>query len=279
VSTLPFIKRVSEKMSQFSNAYFSAKEWQVRCDLATSYHLAALFQWTDLIYTHISARIPGQEGCFLINPFGLHFHEVTPENLVKVSWDGKVLGHSEYGINPAGLVVHSAIHAARPDVGAVVHLHTVTGMAVAALQDGLLPLSQHACHFYGKIAYHDYEGIAVHDDEKERLVQDLGDKNVMILRNHGFLTAGRTIAEAFSAMYTLEKAAHVQVTALSMGLPVVVPSSEVCEQVLEDTGKRGIKESQIEWDALKRLLPHQQKKAQESVYPFSSSGCCSNIHA
>ncbi|MBY0280741.1 MAG: class II aldolase/adducin family protein [Alphaproteobacteria bacterium] len=246
-------------MSRFSNTYFSAKEWQVRYDLAASYHLASLFGWTDLIYTHISARIPEEEGCFLINPFGLHFHEVTPENLVKVTLDGEVIGHSDYGINPAGLTIHSAIHSARPDIGAIVHLHTVTGMAVAALQDGLLPLSQHACHFYGKIAYHDYEGIAVYGDEKKRLAENLGDKDVMILRNHGFLTAGTTIAEAFSAMYTLEKAAHVQITTLSMGRPVTVPPPKVCEQVVHDTGKRGIKEATIEWEALKRLLPHYQE--------------------
>ncbi len=155
-------------MGRFTNTYFSAEEWKVRSDLAASYHLAAFFGWTDLIYTHISARVPAEEGCYLINPFGLHFHEVTPENLVKVNLDGEILEPTEYGVNPAGLVVHSAIHAARPDIGAIVHLHTITGMAVAALQDGLLPLSQHACHFYGKIAYHDYEGIAVYEDEKER---------------------------------------------------------------------------------------------------------------
>lgn len=245
-------------MGRFSNIYFSAEEWQVRCDLAASYQLASLFGWTDLIYTHISARIPSEQDCFLINPFGLHFHEVTPDNLIKVTSEGEVISHSEYGINPAGLTVHSAIHSARPDIGAVVHLHTVTGMAVAALQDGLLPLSQHACHFYGKIAYHDYEGIAVYDDEKKRLTEDLGDKDVMILRNHGFLTAGRNVAEAFSSMYTLEKAARVQVTTLSMGLPVMVPPPQVCEQVVKDTGKRGIKEAAIEWEALKRLLPGQQ---------------------
>lgn len=246
-------------MRRFTNTYFSAEEWKVRFDLAASYHLAALFGWTDLIYTHISARVPGQEDCYLINPFGLHFHEVTPENLVKVNLNGEILEPTDYGINPAGLVVHSAIHAARPDIGAIVHLHTVTGMAVAALKDGLLPLSQHACHFYGKIAYHDYEGIAVYEDEKERLAEDLGDKDVMILRNHGFLTAGRTVAEAFSAMYTLEKAAHVQITTLSMGLPVTVPPPQVCEKVVKDTGKRGIKEAEIEWEALKRLLPKNQR--------------------
>jgi ribulose-5-phosphate 4-epimerase/fuculose-1-phosphate aldolase len=247
-------------MGQISRAYLTEEEWQTRCDLATAYNLASLFQWTDLIYTHISARIPGQENNFLINPFGLHFHEVTPENLVKINLEGEILSKSDYGINPAGLIIHSAIHSARPDVGAIVHLHTINGMAVSALQDGLLPISQPACHFYGKIAYHEYEGIAVHGDEKARLVKDLGTKNVMILRNHGFLTAGMDVAEAFTMMYTLEKAAQVQVTSLSMGLPIVVPSEAVCEKVVKDTGQRGIKDVNIEWDALKRLLPNKQEK-------------------
>ncbi len=247
-------------MGQTSKAYFTEEEWQTRCDLATAYNLASLFHWTDLIYTHISARIPGQENRFLINPFGLHFHEVTPENLLKINLEGEIFSKSDYGINPAGLVIHSAIHSARPDVGAIVHLHTVNGMAVAALQDGLLPISQHACHFYGKIAYHEYEGIAVHNDEKSRLVRNLGTKKVMILRNHGFLTAGLNIADAFTMMYTLEKAAQVQITSLSMGLPVVVPSEEVCEKVVKDTGLRGIKNAETEWQALKRLLPNKQEK-------------------
>ena len=246
-------------MGQVSKSYITEEEWQTRCDLATAYNLASLFQWTDLIYTHISARIPGQENRFLINPFGLHFHEVTPENLVKINLEGEFLSKSDYGINPAGLVIHSAIHSARPDVGAIVHLHTINGMAVSALQDGLLPISQAACHFYGKIAYHDYEGIAVHKDEKQRLIKDLGSKNVMILRNHGFLTAGSNVAEAFTKMYTLEKAAQVQITSLSMGLPIVIPSEAICEKVVEDTGKRGIKNAEIEWQALKRLIPSKQE--------------------
>lgn len=242
-------------MAFFSKDYYSSEEWKARVDLAAAYQLASLFQWTDLIYTHISARVPSEKDTFLINPFGLHFHEITPENLVKVSLDGKILSDTPYGINPAGLVIHSAIHEARNDIGAVVHLHTINGMSIAALKDGLLPISQHACHFYGKIAYHDYEGIAVHANEKKRLVKDLGNKNTMILRNHGFLTAGQNIAEAFTSMWTLEKAAKVQIATFSMGLPVIVPAMEVCEGVVEDTGKRGIKECEMEWQALKRLLP------------------------
>ena len=242
-------------MPVFARSYFCDAEWKVRQDLAAAYHLAALFQWTDLIYTHISANIPGQSDCFLINPFGLHFHEVTPENLIKVSLDGKILSRTCYDINPAGLVIHSALHAERPDISAVVHLHTVTGMAIAALEHGLLPISQHACHFYGKIAFHDYQGIAFNEQEKASLIQDLGDKNIMILRNHGFLTAGSSLAEAFTTMYTLEKAAQVQIAALSMGQSLSIPLPDVCQKVVEETGKKNIKNSTLEWEALKRLLP------------------------
>ena len=242
---------------------FSSVEWEMRQELAVAYQLAALFQWTDLIYTHISVRIPNEEDAFLINPFGLHFHEVTPENLIKVSTEGEILSQTSYPVNRAGLVVHSALHTARPDIQAVVHLHTVNGMAIAAMEQGLLPISQHACHFYGKIAYHDYQGIAVYDDEKEHLIQNLGDKNVMILRNHGFLTAGGSLAEAFTAMHTLEKAAQVQIAALSMGQKLSLPPHEVCQKVVRETGKHNIKNAKIEWEALKRLLPRQESEARQ----------------
>lgn len=233
-------------------------ELELRQDLAAAYQLAAMFQWTDLIYTHISVRIPG-ENSFFINPFGLHFHEVTPENLIKVSYDGTILSPTPYTINRAGLIVHSALHEARKDINAVVHLHTVNGMAVSALQEGLLPISQAACHFYGKIAFHDYQGIAIHEEEKVQLVKDLGDKDVMILRNHGFLTAGESLAEAFMAMYTLEKAAQVQIAALSMGRPLAIPSHHICEKVVQETGQHNIKNFDLEWQALKRLLPGQYR--------------------
>ena len=238
---------------------FSATEWEMRQELAAAYHLAALFQWTDLIYTHLSVRVPGEKDTFLINPFGLHFHEVTPENLIKISTKGEILSETSYTVNRAGLVVHSALHEARPDVQAIVHLHTVNGMAISALEQGLLPISQHACHFYGKIAYHDYQGMAIHDEEKEQLVQNMGDKNIMILRNHGFLTAGQSLAEAFTAMYTLEKAAQVQIMAMSMGHKLAIPPHEVCEKVARETGQHNIKNANLEWEALKRLLPPRQE--------------------
>ncbi len=242
-------------MSVLAHSSFCDPEWRVRQDLASAYHLAASFGWTDLIYTHISARIPGQKDCFLINPFGLHFHEVTPENLVKVSLDGKILNRTPYEVNPAGIIIHGALHTAREDITAVVHLHTVTGMAISALDQGLLPISQHACHFYGKISFHDYQGIAVNPEEQESLIADLGSNNIMILRNHGFLTVGSSLAEAFTTMYTLEKAATVQIAALSMGQSLSIPSHEVCQKVVQETGKHNIKNAFMEWEALKRLLP------------------------
>ncbi|RZI46161.1 class II aldolase/adducin family protein [Candidatus Finniella inopinata] len=237
---------------------FSTAEWEMRQELAAAYQLASLLEWTDLIYTHISLRVPGEADAFLINPFGLHFHEVTPENLIKISVTGEILSETAYTVNRAGLVVHSAIHAAKPEVQAIVHLHTVNGMAIAAIEEGLLPISQHACHFYGRIAYHDYQGIAIHDEEKQQLVENLGNKNIMILRNHGFLTAGQSLAEAFTTMYTLEKAAQVQISALSMGLKLSIPSHEVCQKVVHETGMHNIKNADIEWQALKRLLPYQR---------------------
>jgi ribulose-5-phosphate 4-epimerase/fuculose-1-phosphate aldolase len=231
-------------------------ESELRGELAAAYQLAALFQWTDLIYTHISVRVPLEEGNFLINPFGLHFHEITADNLIKVSYDGTILSPTSYTINRAGFVVHSAIHEARSNINAIVHLHTINGMAISALQEGLLPISQAACHFYGKIAFHDYQGISVHEEEKTQLVKSLGDKNVIILRNHGFLTAAPSLAEAFTAMYTLEKAAQVQIAALSMGRPLSIPSHHICEKVVQETGQHNIKNADIEWQALKRLLPN-----------------------
>lgn len=194
-------------------ARFDNAEWQTRHDLAACYRLAARMGMTDGIYTHISARIPGTEE-ILINRFGDQFHEVTASRLVKFDLAGTP---SSDGINPAGFLIHSAIHAARHDVGCVMHTHTVAGVAVAAQAQGLLPISQHALQFYNRVAYHDYEGIALLDDEKPRLVADLGTLNVLILRNHGLLTAYPTIPETFSAMVNLERACQIQLAAQSGG--------------------------------------------------------------
>jgi ribulose-5-phosphate 4-epimerase/fuculose-1-phosphate aldolase len=234
--------------------YTSDIEWKVRLELTAAYHLAGMYNWTDLIYTHFTACIPGQPGCFLINPFGLHFHEVTPDSLIKVSFDGKILSDTPHEINPAGSVIHGSIHEARPDVGCVLHLHTVNGVAVSSIKDGLLPISQHALHLYNEVAYHDYEGIAMREDEKVTIVRDLGEKRVMLLRNHGTLTVGSTIPEAFMLMYMLEKAAEIQVKTLAQGVPICTIPIEVCTRAHEQALSKRESHLKLEWMALLRLL-------------------------
>src|SRR3984957_2731260 len=183
----------------------SAEEWQVRVDLAALYRLVALHGWDDMIYTHISARLPGPEHQFLINPFGMFFGEITASSLVKIDLDGAILQETPYFINPAGFTIHSAIHAARDDAHVVMHLHSDQGVAVSAQKEGLLPLSQHALIILPRLAYHDYEGIALNHDERERLVADMGDKDVLLLRNHGTLAVGKTAADCWVNMYYLER--------------------------------------------------------------------------
>lgn len=232
----------------------SDQEWNTRLELTAAYHLAGKYGWTDLIYTHFSARIPGEKNCFLINPFGLHFHEISPTNLIKVSFDGEILSETCYEINPTSAVVHGTIHAARPDVQCVLHLHTVNGVAVSSTKDGLLPLSQHALHLFNEIAYHDYEGIAMREDEKITITRDLGDKKVMLMRNHGSLTAGSSVAEAFMLMYMLEKAAEIQIKTLAQGMPVCTIPIEVCERAHNQALSKRDKHLKLEWLALLRLL-------------------------
>jgi ribulose-5-phosphate 4-epimerase/fuculose-1-phosphate aldolase len=212
------------------NTRYSSAEWDTRIQLAACYRLIARYRMTDLIYTHISARLPDNPDQFLLNPYGLMFDEVTASSLVKVGLDGKQIEDNGYGVNSAGFTIHSAIHAARHDVGCVLHTHTKAGVAVSCQKQGLLPLNQIAMQFYGRLAYHDYEGIALDLDERPRLVRDLADKRAMILANHGLLTAGRTIPEAFSLMYYLEKACEIQVAALAGGGELIVPSAAVCEK-------------------------------------------------
>jgi ribulose-5-phosphate 4-epimerase/fuculose-1-phosphate aldolase len=195
----------------------SVEEWQARVDLAAAYRLVAHYGWDDLVFTHISARVPGPEHHFLINPYGLMFDEITASSLVKVDLEGKIVMESPYQINPAGFVIHSAIHAARQDALCVMHTHTVAGVAVSAQAGGLLPISQQSMFPLATIGYHDYEGLALNDDEKPRLVTDLGNKNCLILRNHGLLTVGASPAEAFFAMYSLQRACEVQLLAQSGG--------------------------------------------------------------
>ena len=194
----------------------STEEWATRVDLAACYRLVAHFGWDDLVFTHISARVPGTHD-FLINPYGLMFDEVTASNLVRVDLAGNKTLASPYEINPAGYTIHSAIHEAREDAGCVLHLHTMAGIAVSAQQQGLLPISQQASLIILSLSYHDYEGLALNPDEKTRLQADLGDTRHMILRNHGLLTVGRTVAEAFMSMYSLQRSCEIQVMAQGCG--------------------------------------------------------------
>ena len=195
----------------------SADEWQTRVDLAAVYRLIALYGWDDLIFTHISARVPGANHHFLLNAYGMMFDEVTASSLVKVDLDGQKVMESPYAINPAGFTIHSAVHAAREDALCVLHLHTDYGIAVSAQKDGLLPISQQAMFPLASLAYHDYEGLALNEEEKPRLVTDLANKSYMILRNHGLLTVGKDAAEAFLSMYILERACRIQILAEAGG--------------------------------------------------------------
>lgn len=211
----------------------SPEEWQARVDLAALYRLVALNGWDDMIYTHISARIPGPEHHFLINPYGLFFGEMTASALVKVDLEGQILQQTEYFINPAGFTIHSAVHANREDAMFVMHLHTDQGVAVSSQKEGLLPLGQHSLIVLSSLAYHDYEGIALNHDERERLVADIGDKNCLLLRNHGTLTVGKTAADCWTNMFYLERACKQQVMALSGGREnVLIAPKEAQETVL-----------------------------------------------
>jgi len=212
-------------------AHVSNEEWQLRVDLAAAYRLVALFKWDDLVFTHISARVPGPEEHFLINPYGLMFEEITASSLIKIDLRGNKIEDSPYPVNPAGFTIHSALHMNRDDAHCVIHLHTDDGVAVSAQADGLMPLDQHAMVIVGDVAYHDYEGIALDLDERDRLVADIGkDKHVMMLRNHGTLTLGKSCADAFMRMYYLERACTMQVRALAGGAKPNWPNQGVPEK-------------------------------------------------
>jgi ribulose-5-phosphate 4-epimerase/fuculose-1-phosphate aldolase len=206
----------------------SPEEWAVRVDLAAAYRLVADYGWADLVFTHISARVPGTEH-FLINPYGVFFDEITATSLVKIDLDGNKVQDSPYPVNPAGFVIHSAIHAARHDAKCVLHTHTLNGVAVSAQRAGLLPISQHSLFVLPSLGYHDFEGPALNDEEKPRLVRDLGDNSFLILRNHGLLTVGETVAEAFVAMYYLEACCAIQVRAQSGGGELIPVPKEVLD--------------------------------------------------
>ncbi len=231
----------------------SAEEWQVRRDLAALYRLVALFGWDDLIFTHITAKVPGTEH-FLINPYGMMFDEITASSLVKIDLDGRKVMASEYDINPAGFTIHSCIHAARKDAMCVLHTHSLNGVAVSAQKAGLLPLSQFAFIVLPSLAYHDYEGLALNLEEQPRLVHDLGNKSYLILRNHGLLTVGQTMAEAFQAMHRLEAACMVQVRAQSGGTELTyIPEDVLARAGVESPADRGRKAA-LAWPGLLRRL-------------------------
>jgi ribulose-5-phosphate 4-epimerase/fuculose-1-phosphate aldolase len=235
------------------------EELRLRRELAAVYRLVAHFRMTDLIFTHISLRLPGPEHHFLINPYGLLFEEITASSLVRVDMDGNPLGDGEARVNPAGFVIHSAIHGAREDARCVLHTHSRAGCAVAALEEGLLPVNQMSLEFYNRVAYHDYEGIALNLAEQQRLVTDLGHHNALILRNHGLLTVGESAAEAFLRMFYLDKACEIQLSAASAGA-LRLPPPEVCEYTAQQyegavVGDYGDPEgNDLAWQALLRLL-------------------------
>jgi ribulose-5-phosphate 4-epimerase/fuculose-1-phosphate aldolase len=234
----------------------SQEEWQMRVDLAAAYQLAHLYKWTDMIYTHFSARVPGTED-FLINPYGLLFDEITASNLVKIDWDGNVLDDPlGMGVNQAGFVIHSCVHKARPEVSCVIHTHTRAGVAVSAMKCGLLPISQHAMRVQADVTYHDYEGIALYTEEQERLARDLGQTaKAMILRNHGLLALGKTVREAFEIMYYLDCACQIQVDACAGGMHNVQLMSEAAAHSAAEQFARPNRPSEHkDWPALLRML-------------------------
>ncbi len=233
----------------------SAEEWQARVELAALYRLTALYKWDDLVFTHISLRVPGPEHHFLINPYGFLFEEITASSLVKVDLHGNIVMETPHFINPAGFTIHSAVHEARADALCVFHTHTLAGVAVSAQQNGLLPISQHSLFPLSALGYHDYEGLALNEAEKPRLVADLGNHRALILRNHGLLTVGRHAAEAFLTMYTLEAACRIQVMAQSGGAeltmiadPILKGIQAQAEQVTKGMG------GNLVWPALLRKL-------------------------
>ena len=233
------------------NPTYSEAEWRMRVDLAACHRLSAHFGYSDIIWNHITARVPGEKDHFLLNRFGMRFDEVTASSLVKLDLDGNVL-EGPKDLNITGFVIHSAIHAAREDIVCVMHAHTPGGVAVAALESGLLPVAQDAMMFYERIGYHDYEGLSTNVEERERLAANLGKHFAMIMRNHGLLTAGKTVAEAFIRMHYLERACRAQVDAMSTGQRLKLPPPEICEQAAGQYDD--FWPGKYEWPALIRLL-------------------------
>jgi len=242
----------------------SEPEWQARVDLAAAYRLVALYGWDDLIFTHLSARVPGPEHHFLINPYGMMFEEITASSLVKINLQGEIVSPSPYFVNPAGFTIHSAVHASREDALCVIHLHTQHGIAVSAQKNGLLPISQQALFALASLGYHDYEGLAINEDEKSRLVADLGNKNNLILVNHGLLTVGKTPAEAFLSMYILESACRIQILAQSGAAALLAVPERILENVASQLGAVTVGQgAQLAWPGLLRKLDRIDPSYQE----------------
>ncbi len=229
------------------------EEWSLREDLAAAYRLVANYGWDDMVFTHLSARVPGPEEHFLLNPFGILFEEVTASSLVKIDLNGEIVLDNGYQVNAAGFTIHSAIHAAREDAMAVMHLHTDSGVAVSCMEEGLLPLNQHAMFVYHDVAYHDWEGVALNLDERERLVADIGDKHLMMLRNHGTLAVGGSIASCFMRLYYLERSCDIQVKAMNGKLSM--PNQAAVEMMKETFSNPQAWEGigATSWTALRRL--------------------------
>ena len=215
------------------------EEWAVRVDLAAAYRLVEMYGWSDLIGTHISARVPGAEDHFLLNPYGMPFDEITATSLIKVDLDGNAIDVSDYQVNPAGFTIHSAVHMSNHDLVCVMHTHTAAGTSVATQKDGLLPINQHALLALHEVAYHDYEGPALDHDERARIVADLGDNKILILRNHGLLTVGRTIGEAFVWMYRAERACRMQLAFQQSGAELH-PISEEVQRITMDRARKAV---------------------------------------
>jgi ribulose-5-phosphate 4-epimerase/fuculose-1-phosphate aldolase len=231
-------------------------EWGIRLNLAAAYRLVALYGWDDLVFTHISARVPGPEHHFLINPYGWMFEEITASSLVKVDLQGRKVTPSAYNINPAGFTIHSAVHSAREDALCVMHTHSPNGVAVSAQKHGLLPISQQSLGVLSSLGYHDYEGLALNEDEKPRLVRDLGDRNFLMLRNHGLLTAAASIADAFAFMYLFEASCMIQVRAQSGGTELIPIPKPILDGIQMAASKvtRGLGPGALVWPALLRKL-------------------------
>ena len=245
---------ITSRAGQVSDA-----EWQTRVDLAAAYRLVAAFKWDDLVFTHISARVPGRDNEFLINPYGLMFEEITASSLVKIDTSGNKLDDTPFPVNPAGFTIHSAVHAVRHDAQCVMHTHTLNGIAVSAQKGGVLPISQQSIFVLSSLGYHDYEGVALRDDEKPRLVNDLGRNDYLMLRNHGLLTCGRTIADAFLNMYLFETVCTIQVRAQSGGGELWQVSPDIIRTAHEQArvATQGVGGGALAWPGLLRRLNRQ----------------------